>query len=266
MSTGYAWRWSVFLDPVPAGGGTYLGWLLAGLGTTALVSLLAWAGALALGVLFGVLRTVPSRPLRLLGAAYVEAFRNVPLLVQLFVWFYVVPELLPGGLGPWVKGLAPSTQQLFASSVCLALFTGARVCEQVRAGLESLAGGQRKAALALGLSLPQAYRHVLLPVALRIVLPPLASELLNLVKNSAVASTIGLLELAAQGRQLVDYTAQPYESFIAVTLLYVALNLGLLAAMRWLEVRTRLPGMLRAPREEAGSALPTGRGRSPSNG
>jgi glutamate/aspartate transport system permease protein len=248
MTSGYAWRWSVFLEPVPAGGGTYLGWLLAGLWTTLVVTAIAWAGALALGILFGVLRTVPSRPLRWLGAAYVEAFRNVPLLVQLFVWFYVIPELLPGAAGAWVKGLRPGTQQLFAASACLAIFTGARVCEQVRAGIESLSGGQRRAALALGLTLPQAYRHVLLPVALRIILPPLASELLNLVKNSAVASTIGLLELAAQGRQLVDYTAQPYESFIAVTLLYVGVNLALLMAARWLEGRLRLPGMLRAER------------------
>ena len=245
---GYVWRWSVFLEPVPSGGGTYLGWLLAGLRATALVSLLAWAGALVLGVLFGVLRTVPSRPLRLLGAAYVEAFRNVPLLVQLFVWFYVVPELLPAQMGRWVKGLPPETQQLVASSVCLAIFTGARVCEQVRAGIQSLSGGQGKAALALGLTVPQAYRHVLLPVALRIILPPLTSELLNLVKNSAVASTIGLLELAAQGRQLVDYTAQPYESFIAVTALYVAVNLALLGVGRWLEGRARLPGGFQAGR------------------
>ena len=100
--------------------------------------------------------------------------------------------------------------------------------------------------LALGLTLPQAYRHVLLPMAFRIIVPPLTSEILNLFKNSAVASTIGLLELAAMGRQLVDYTAQPYESFIAVTVLYVALNALVLGVMRWIEDRARVPGFIGA--------------------
>lgn len=240
---GYRWRWDVFFEQA-SGTETYLDWLLAGLRTTAVLSLVAWAGALLLGTLFGVLRTVPHRGLRGLAAVYVEAFRNVPLLVQLFVWYFVVPDLLPGSLGMRVKALPPAIQMFGAATTCLATFTGARVCEQVRAGIESLSRGQRSAALALGLTLPQAYRHVLLPVAFRIITPTLTSELLNLVKNSAVASTLGLLELAAQGRQLVDYTAQPYESFISVTLLYVALNLALLGAMRWLEARTRLPGFL----------------------
>jgi glutamate/aspartate transport system permease protein len=244
MLAAYAWRWEVFLQPVPAGGGTYADWILAGLRTTALLSLSSWLIALAVGTAMGVLRTVPSRLLRALAAAYVELFRNVPLLVQLFLWYFVVPELVPVGLGTWFKQLDPLLQQFLAAMLCLAFFTGARVCEQVRAGIESLARGQRAAALALGLTLPQAYRHVLLPMAFRIVVPPLTSEILNLFKNSAVASTIGLLELAAMGRQLVDYTAQPYESFIAVTVLYVALNALVLGVMRLVEDRARVPGFI----------------------
>ena len=127
---------------------------------------------------------------------------------------------------------------------CLGLFTAARVCEQVRAGIESLARGQRNAALALGLTLPQTYRHVLLPMAGRIIVPPLTSETLNVFKNSAVCSTIGLLELTAQGRQLVDYTARAYESFLAVTVLYLLLNAAVLLIMRKVEARTRVPGYL----------------------
>lgn len=242
----YDWRWDVFLEPAPAGGETYLDWFIAGAGTTAALSLTAWAVALALGTLLGVLRTVPSRGLRLVAAAYVEVFRNVPLLAQLFLWYFVVPELLPASAGSWLKNQPPSRQLFGAAATCLALFTAARICEQVRAGIEALSRGQRAAALALGLTLPQAYRHVLLPVAFRIIVPTLTSELLNLFKNSAVASTIGLLELAAQGRQLLDYTAQPYESFIGVTVAYVAMNLVLLGAMRWVEARVRLPGFLAA--------------------
>lgn len=240
----YSWRWGVFLDPVPSGGGTYLGWIAQGLATTVALSLAAWCLALAVGTAAGVSRTVPSRALRALAAAYVEGFRNVPLLVQLFLWYFVVPDILPARLGTAIKQAHPFAQQFLAAALCLGLFTGARVCEQVRAGIESLSRGQRGAALALGLTLPQAYRHVLLPMAFRIIVPPLASELLNVFKNSAVASTIGLLELAAQGRQLVDYTAQPYESFIAVTLLYALLNAGLLAVMRRVEARARLVGFV----------------------
>jgi glutamate/aspartate transport system permease protein len=192
----------------------------------------------------GILRTVPSRVARGIAAAYVELFRNVPLLVQLFLWYFVAPELVPPRLGLWFKQLDPVLQQFVAAMLCLAFFTGARLCEQVRAGIESLSQGQRAAALAVGFTLPQTYRFVLLPLAFRIILPPLTSEMVNLVKNSAVASTIGLLELAAMGRQLVDYTAQPYESFIAVTVLYVALNALVLWGMRRAEGRARVPGLI----------------------
>jgi glutamate/aspartate transport system permease protein len=241
---GYHWNWRVFLDPVPSGGATYLGWLVAGLETTVALSLSAWLIALAVGSVMGVLRTVPNRLLHGMATAYVELFRNVPLLVQLFVWYFVAPELLPAAAGNAVKQTHPFVQQFLAAMLCLGLFTGARVAEQVRAGIGSLSRGQRGAALALGFTLPQTYRHVLVPMAFRIIVPPLTSELLNVFKNSAVASTIGLLELAAQGRQLVDYTAQPYESFIAVTVLYAAVNVLLMLLMRVVEVRARVPGFI----------------------
>ncbi len=242
---GYHWRWEVFFQPAPSGGGaTYLDWILAGLKMTAVLSLSSWLIALAVGSLMGVLRTVPNRLLYAISTIYVEVFRNVPLLVQLFIWYFVIPELVPLRLGLWFKGLNPFLQQYLAAMLCLAFFTAARICEQVRAGIESLSRGQKAAALALGFTLPQTYNNVLLPMAFRIIVPPLTSEMLNLFKNSAVASTIGLLELAAMGRQLVDYTAQPYESFIAVTLLYVALNLIILGFMRWVEEKSRVPGFI----------------------
>ena len=242
----YNWRWEVFLEPVPTGEDTYLGWLIAGLRTTVMVASGAWIIALAVGSVMGVLRTVPNRILYGIATVYVEVFRNIPLLVQLFIWYFVVPDLMPERAGLWVKGLNPFLQLFFAAMACLAFFTGARVCEQVRAGINSLARGQRAAALAMGLTLPQAYRYVLVPAAFRIIVPPLTSEILNIFKNSAVASTIGLLELAAQGRQLVEYTAQAYESFIAVTLMYLLLNLAILALMRVVEARSRVPGFIGA--------------------
>lgn len=240
----YQWNWGVFLQPSATGDDTYLGWMLSGLKMTLGLSLSAWTLALLLGAVIGVLRTVPNRWLSGLAATYVELFRNIPLLVQLFIWYFVLPELLPESLGNAYKQSNPILQQFLAAMVCLGLFTSARVAEQVRAGINSLPRGQKNAALALGFSLPQAYRYVMLPMAFRLVVPPLTSEFLNIFKNSAVCSTIGLLELAAQGRQLVDYTAQPYESFIAVTLAYIAINVIVMLIMKQVEARVRVPGYL----------------------
>lgn len=239
----YAWHWEIFLQPA-ASGETYLDWMLAGLQTTIALSLLAWVMALFFGAVIGVLRTVPNRWLSGLAAAYVEAFRNVPLLVQLFSWYFVLPELLPPAWGNAYKQMNPFLQQFLAAVVCLGFFTSARVSEQVRSGIDSLPKGQKNAGLALGFTLPQTYRFVMLPMAFRLIVPPLTSEFLNIFKNSAVCSTIGLLELAAQGRQLVDYTAQPYESFIAVTVLYMLINIVVMSGMRWLEQRVRVPGYI----------------------
>ena len=237
---------SIFTARVPTGETTYLGWLLAGLRMTVALSAASWIVALGLGSVLGVLRTVPNRWLSRGAGAYVELFRNVPLLAQLFIWYFVLPEIVPGGQR--FKQIDPGLQQFVSSAGCLGLFTAARVCEQVRAGIQSLPRGQKSAALALGLTLPQAYRYVLLPMAGRLVVPPLTSELLNVFKNSAVCSTIGLLELTAQGRQLVDYTAHAYESFIAVTVLYLAVNAAILLVMRRVEARTRVPGYLGSQR------------------
>lgn len=240
----YNWNWSVFLTPVPSGETTYLGWLFTGLQWTVALSLSAWVIALVVGSIVGVLRTVPNRWLSGFAAVYVECFRNVPLLVQLFSWYFVLPELLPPALGNAYKQSDPLLQQFLAAMLCLGLFTAARVAEQVRAGIESLPQGQRNAGLAMGFTLAQVYRHVLLPMAFRIIVPPLTSEFLNIFKNSAVATTIGLIELSRQAQQLVDYTAQPYEAFIAVTLLYVCINVTVMFLMRHLEEKVRVPGFI----------------------
>ena len=241
---GYQWNWGVFLSPSASGDDTYLGWMFAGFKMTIALSLSAWVLALLLGALMGVLRTVPNKTLAGIATAYVELFRNIPLLVQLFIWYFVLPELLPTSIGDAFKQSHPVMQQFLASMICLGLFTSARVAEQVRSGINSLPKGQKNAGLALGFTLPQTYRHVMLPMAFRLVVPPLTSEFLNIFKNSAVCSTIGLLELAAQGRQLVDYTAQPYESFIAVTLAYVGINILVMTLMTKLEHKVRVPGYM----------------------
>ena len=240
----YNWDWGVFLQPTASGDDTYLGWMIYGFKMTIGLSLAAWVLALLIGALVGVLRTVPNKWLSGIATAWVELFRNIPLLVQLFLWYFVLPELLPESLGDAYKQSNPVVQQFLAALLCLALFTSARVAEQVRSGINSLPPGQKNAGLAMGFTLPQTYRFVLLPMAFRIVVPPLTSEFLNIFKNSAVCSTIGLLELAAQGRQLVDYTAQPYESFIAVTLSYIIINVTVMTLMHKFEKRIAVPGYI----------------------
>ena len=240
----YNWNWQIFLQPSATGEGSYIDWLLQGLQWTLMLSLSSWVIALLVGSLVGVLRTVPNRWLSGLATCYVEVFRNIPLLVQLFIWYFVLPELLPVAWGNAFKQMNPLAQQFLAAMVCLGLFTAARVAEQVRAGINSLPRGQKAAGLALGLTLGQVYRHVMLPMAYRIIVPPLTSEFLNIFKNSAVATTIGLIELSRQAQQLVDFTAQPYEAFIAVTLLYVIINVTVMFLMRRLERAVQVPGYI----------------------
>jgi glutamate/aspartate transport system permease protein len=237
------WDWGIFFEAAPFGNTTYLGWLWSGFKVTVAVSFCAWIIALLVGSLFGILRTVPNRFLSALGTCYVELFRNVPLIVQFFIWYLVVPELLPVNIGMWFKSeLNPNIQFFISSMVCLGLFTAARICEQVRSGIQSLPSGQRAAGLAMGLTLGQTYRYVLLPSAYRVILPPMTSEMLNLVKNSAVASTIGLVDMAAQAGKLLDYSAHAYESFTAITVGYLIINAVIMFAMHLVEKKVRLPG------------------------
>jgi len=245
----YNWNWGIFWQLSPDGRGTYLDTLVAGLGWTLATAMAAWVIALALGMIVGVVRTTPTRWLRRLGDAWVEVFRNVPLLVQMFLWFFVVPELLPASVGTWLKQLPRSA--FYTAVVCLGLYTSARVAEQVRAGIQSLASGQRMAGIALGLTLPQTYRFILLPMAIRIVMPPLTSEFLNVIKNSAVALTIGLVELTASARSIQEFSFQVFEAFTAATLIYMALNLIVVIGMRWLERRLAVPGLI-----GSGQAMP----------
>jgi glutamate/aspartate transport system permease protein len=160
----------------------------------------------------------------------------------MFLWYFVLPELVPRGIGTWLKQLPDAS--FYTAVVALGFYTSARVAEQVRAGITSLPSGQRLAALALGLTLPQAYRYVLLPMAYRIILPPLTSEFLNVIKNSAVALTIGLMELTARARSMQEFSFQVFEAFTAATLIYIAINIAVTFAMRRTERRVAVPGYI----------------------
>jgi glutamate/aspartate transport system permease protein len=245
MIGNYTWNWGIFLQPVSTGEPTnYLGWLLAGLNNTMVLALSSSVIALVIGIAMGVLRCLPNRAMAAIGTVYVAVFRNIPVIVQLFAWYFVLPELLPTDIGTWIKQLPSTAQMMILSIVCLSLYMGARVCEHIRSGISTLPPGQLFAATALGLTLPQAYRYVLVPVALRVSVPPLTSEFVNVFKNSAVVSTIGLLDLSAQSQQLAEYTGQPYESFLAATLIYIVINWTVMIVMHQVERRVRLHGYI----------------------
>ena len=197
-----------------------------------------------MGSLIGVIRTTANPWQVRSGNAYVELFRNIPLLVQMFLWYFVLPELLPVDIGDWLKQLPNAS--FYTAVVSLGFYTSARVSEQVRAGIMSLARGQRFAALALGLTLPQAYVYVLLPMAYRIILPPLTSEFLNIIKNSAVALTIGLMELTARARAMQEFSFQVFEAFTAATVIYIVINIIVTFAMRRVERAVAVPGLIGA--------------------
>jgi glutamate/aspartate transport system permease protein len=238
----YHWNWRLFWEPAPNGTGTYLDMLLSGLVLTIETAICAWILALLFGAIVGVLRTLRSKPASWFGFAYVEFFRNMPLLVQLFLWFFVLPELLPQAWGLWLKQMphAPFYTSVFG----IGLFMSARVAEQLRAGITSLPRGQAQAATALGLTTLQSYRHVLLPMAFRIILPPLTSEFLNTIKNTSVAITIGLIELTGEARSMQEFSFQVFEAFTAATLLYLLVNVVVVIAMRFLERGLAVPGYI----------------------
>ena len=238
------WDWQVFCkntvdgEVVPRcfgdnGDITYLDWLLSAWGWTASVSALALLVALAFGVLMGILRTTPSRALVFIGDAWTELFRNIPVLVQVFLWYFVIPELVP-----------PLKQVPSFLLVVLALgfFTSARVSEQIKAGIQSLPKGQRYAGLAMGLTLPQTYRYVLLPMAFRIVVPPLTSESMGIVKNSSVAFSVSVAELTMFARQAQEETSRGIEIYLAVTGLYYLTSILVYQVAKLIEQRVRIPG------------------------
>jgi glutamate/aspartate transport system permease protein len=240
----YNWNWGIFWQISPDASHTYFETLLLGTGWTLATAIAAWVLALVFGSIVGVIRTTPHVWLVRLGDAYVEFFRNIPLLVQMFLWYFVLPELVPAAIGTWLKQLHYAS--FYTAVVALGFYTSARVAEQVRAGIMSLAQGQRLAALALGFTLPQAYRFVLLPMAYRIILPPLTSEFLNIIKNSAVALTIGLMELTARARAMQEFSFQVFEAFTAATVIYIVINIVVTFGMRALEKRVAVPGFIGA--------------------
>lgn len=254
-----SWDWQVFCKDIITsetvqgcfGRGddyTYLNWMLKAWGWTAAVSAGALLLALIVGAVIGILRTLPQdrfsgRFWNAFATGWIELFRNIPLLVQIFIWYFVVSVLVPP-----LKAI-PS----YMLVVCaLGFFTSARIAEQVRAGIQALPRGQRYAAQALGMKTWQTYRYVLLPMAVRIILPPLTSESMNLVKNSSAAFAVSIAELTQYAMQVAEETSRPIEVYLAVTVLYVVTAFAINRVLGLIEKRTRVPGLVAASRTPGG--------------
>jgi len=231
----YQFKWSVLWS------GQSGVWLLQGLITTVEISALAWVLAAALGILSGALRTVPWKPARALATFYVEFFRNVPLLVWMFFWYFGVPPLLPRAVQDWIFNHGA---EFWAGMFALGVYHGARMSEVIRSGIQAIPRTQFEASVAMGLTTFQAYRLVIVPIALRLIVPPATSESLNLLKNSSVALTISVAELTFQTRQIETYTAKAIEAFTAGTVIYLVLCVTIAAIMARVERRFAIPGLI----------------------
>jgi glutamate/aspartate transport system permease protein len=229
------WDWQVFLND-DGSGRTYLAWMMEAWQWTLAVAASSWVVAVSIGVVMGTLRTLADHPwLVRLANIWVELFRNIPLLVQIFLWYFVVPKIFP----PFQK-VPGFLLVVFA----LGFFTSARIAEQVRAGIQALPKGQRFAAMAMGFTTVQTYRYVILPMALRIILPPLTSESMNLLKNSSVAFAVSIAELTMFAMQAQEETSRGVEVYLAVTTLYALSAFAVNRIFTLIEAKARIPGFI----------------------
>ena len=218
----YKFDWAVVTS------GKYLDWLLSGLKVTVQLSAVAMVASFVLGLAIAVLRLSPLRPLRAAAAAYVEFFRNTPLVVQIFFWYFGSYQLLPAALNDWLNN---HNFEFAAAVIALTIYTSAFIAEDIRSGILAVPREQMEAARSTGFSYLTAMRRVILPQAVRITVPPLVNQFLNLTKNSSLAMTIGVAELTYQARQVESYSFKGFEAFTAATVVYLGLSLVITGAV-----------------------------------
>jgi len=227
--------WQIFLAD-DGGGRTYLEWMLEAWRWTLAVAGTSWVVAVSIGALMGTLRTLQNSPwLVRLATVWVELFRNIPLLVQIFLWYFVVPKIVPA-----FQQVPGFVLVVFA----LGFFTSVRIAEQFRAGIQALPKGQRYAAMAMGFTTAQSYRYVILPMAFRIILPPLTSESMNLLKNSSVAFAVSIAELTMFAMQAQEETSRGIEIYLAVTALYALSAFAVNRVFALIEKKVQIPGFI----------------------
>jgi glutamate/aspartate transport system permease protein len=236
MSLNYEFKWGILLEEPNRT------WILEGLVTTVYLSLLAWVFALSIGLVVGSMRMTRSPMLRFVGAAYVEIFRNIPLLVQLFIWFFVFPLLLPR---KWMLAWNGLDHVPFMTALIgLSLYMAARVAEQIRSGISAIPRGQFDAARSTGLTGLQMYRYVIVPYAFRVMIPAIASEFMTTFKNSALVLTLGVAEITYAARSIESWSFRGIEAFTVASVTYMATTAAVVVFMGWLERKLRIPGLV----------------------
>ena len=202
--------------------GEYLGWIIDGVAVTCKISAVSLLFAMILGTAIAVMRLTNFKPFVWFSAAFTEFFRNTPLLVQIFFWYFGSDGLLPRGVLEW---LYDHDFEFWAGVIALTVYTSAFIAEEIRSGINSIPRTQLEASRACGLSFIQAMRYVILPQAFRIIIPPLISQALNLLKNSSLCMTIGVMELTYMARQIESYSFRGFEAFTVSTLIYLCISL-----------------------------------------
>ncbi len=219
--------------------GSYEKWkvgiLLQGLWLTLKVSVLAIILGVVIGLFAGLARISANPAFKWSAITYVELIRGSPLLVQIFIWYFVLGTVVNTLLARNDIGQLPP---IWFGIAALAFFTGAYVAEIVRAGIQSIHRGQMEAARSLGMSYPQAMRYVILPQALRRILPPLAGQFISLIKDSSLLGIIAIRELTKATREVVTTSLQPFELWFVCAILYLVLTFTLSMAVQYLERRT----------------------------
>lgn len=218
----YHFDWSIITS------GTYHDWLVAGVIVTLKLSVISIALSFIAGLVIAVMRMGRNRPLRWFAHAYLEFFRNTPLLVQIFFWYFGSYRVLPVVVNDWLNEVG---FEFAAAVIALTIYTSAFIAEDIRSGVLSIPKEQMEAARSAGFSYLQSMRYVILPQAVRITIPPLINQFLNLAKNSSLAMTIGVMELTYQARQVESYTFKGFEAFTAATVVYVVISLAITYAV-----------------------------------
>jgi len=232
---GYEVRWSVLWDQ------PYRDWILEGLYLTIEISLIAWCFGLTIGILVGMLSESPRKPLAGLSACYVEVFRNIPLLVQLFFAYFVLPLLLPLHLRRYLYEIG---WEWGSAVLTLSVYTSAKVTGHVRSGLNAVGHGLRQAGLSTGLTWWQMERSIVVPLLLRMIIPNITTEFVTVFKGSSLAMAVGVLETTYMTQRIGFQSFRWIEANTVGTVVYLLLAWAVAILMGILERKVRVPGLL----------------------
>lgn len=216
----YQFDWAVVTS------GRYFDWLVEGLVTTLKLSAVSIGIAFVVGLVIAILRMSPLRIARGFALGYLEFFRNTPLLVQIFFWYFGSYKVLPAAVNDWLN---QGNFEFAAAVIALSIYTSAFIAEDIRSGVRAIPKEQMEAGRSSGFSYLRVMQHVILPQAVRLTVPPLINQFLNLVKNSSLAMTIGVAEVTYQARQIESYSFKGFEAFTAATLIYLVISLVITA-------------------------------------